>query len=232
MWTGAGLHFCKCYLLVLCLDYLAYRAVLWRSPKRLTRDGFWSVVYLPLDMFVVNSFTLQIQRPPPLTPHPHPQKSHFIRKQTARWFRFIFIIFLNYCFVGPMLEEVCLVFSGAEGTACVCLLTSSSRAAAWKLRQLLASHLPFSFPDFCMCGIWNPGDCLWSLVGVWKCVRTSSPRRYDVQKCAFGYPAAWFKWLQSLTETLPPSLATLWLLFHSVNLVLSKPKVSIKFLQK
>lgn len=36
-------------------------------------------------------------------PNLHPQKSHFIRKQTARWFRFIFIIFFNHCFVGPML---------------------------------------------------------------------------------------------------------------------------------
>lgn len=40
----------------------------------------------------------------PLPPHLRPQKSHFIRKQTARWFRFIFIIFFfNYCIVGPML---------------------------------------------------------------------------------------------------------------------------------
>lgn len=123
-------------------------------------------------------------------------------------------------------------FFEAEGTACFCLLTPSLWAGPWKLSQLLSSRFPFCFSDFCMCGVWNPGDCLWSLVGVWKCVRTSSLWRYDVQKCAFSYPAAWFKWLQSLTETLPLSLATLWLIFHRVNVVLSKPKVSIKFLEK
>lgn len=168
----------------------------------------------------------------PLPPSASPKVTLHKKANSQMILVYFYYYFFNYCFADPMLQEVCLVFSGAEGTACVCLLTPSSRAAAWKLSQLLTSHFPFSFPDFCMCGVWNPGDCLWSLVGVWKCVRTSSPRRYDVQKCAFGYPAAWFKWLQSLTETLPPSLATLWLLFHSVNLVLSKPKVSIKFLEK
>lgn len=101
---------------------------------------------------------------------------------------YLFIYFFNYCFVGPVLGPVCLVFPGAEGTAYVCVLTPSLQAAVWKLSQLLASHFPFSFPDFCMCSVWNSSDCLWSLVGVWKCVHTSSPRRYDVQKCAFGYP--------------------------------------------
>lgn len=131
---GLFLHFYKCCLLGLCLDCLAYGAVLWKPPKRLTWDGFWSVVYLPLDMFAVNSFTLQIQRPPPLSPHLRPQKSHFIRKQTARWFQFIFIIFLKLLLCGPNARrKFALFFLGPRVLpASVCLpLPCGQRRESW-----------------------------------------------------------------------------------------------------
>lgn len=67
----------------------------------------------------------------PLPPHLHPQKSHFIRKQTARWFRFIFMIFLKLLLCGPNARrKFALFFLGPRVLPASVCFTPSWRAAA------------------------------------------------------------------------------------------------------
>lgn len=225
VWTGAVLHFYKCYLLLLCLGYLAMGLCyggLQRGWLEMAFGALFIYSWICLQWILsLCKFKDLLLSPPSVSP-----KVTLHKKASSQMVSvYFYYFFFNYCFVGPMLggSLPCFFWGLRVLPACVCLPLPCGQRCE-KLIQLLASHFPFSFPDFCMCSIWNPGDCLWSLVGVWKCVRTSSPRRYDVQKCAFGYPAAWFKWLQSLTRLYHHLLQHYGYYFIALTLSWANPK--------
>lgn len=120
-----------------------------RQPlRRLNGGGSWSVVYLPSDMA---NFALQTKETSSPFPRLHPQKSHFVSEQTARWY-FSFIIARR----ARRWQEACLLFLGPRALPsplgcrglCVCVCV---QAAPCKLSRPHPPLFPFGCP-FCVVG--------------------------------------------------------------------------------
>lgn len=144
VWTGAVLHFYKCYSLLLCLGYLAMGLCYGGLQRGWLEMAFgvlfiysWICLQWILSLCKFKDLLLS---PPSVSP-----KVTLHKKASSQMVSvYFYYFFFNYCFVGPMLggRLPCFFWGLRVLPACVCLpLPCGQRCESWSNFLLPTFHL-------------------------------------------------------------------------------------------